>query len=92
MKESRLKSHLPTGFRLATASDEELATLICDHASAVNCALISSVVRSVRRGRRTPHEAVACLVRLCPGGRVNAGQALKLLEAIRNASGPGANR
>lgn len=59
--------------------------MICDHDNAVDCALVAAIVRSVRLGRRTPEQALARLLRLCPCGRVNVAQALRVLGAIRRA-------
>jgi hypothetical protein len=66
-------------------SDAEIASLLCNH-NVVNCALAGSAIRWVREGRRTPAEAVARLIRLCPCGEVNVRRAVRVLEHVRDAA------
>lgn len=87
MKDSRPNPRTAPVLAVTRTSEEELAAMICDHDNAVDCALVAAIVRSVRLGRRTPEQALARLVRLCPCGRVNVTQALRILSAIRRAGG-----
>lgn len=87
MKDSPPNPRMARVLAATRTSEEEPAAMICDHDNAVDCALVSAIVRSVRLGRRTPEQALARLVRLCPCGRVNVTQALRVLSAIRRAGG-----
>lgn len=87
MKDSRPNPSTGRALAATRTREEELAAMICDHDNAVDCALVAAIVRSVQFGRRTPEQALARLVRLCPCGRVNVTQALRILNAIRRAGG-----
>jgi hypothetical protein len=75
----------------STESDEEIASALCNH-DVVACALAATAIRWVRQGRRTPEEAVARLIEICPCGEVDVRRAVRVLERVRRAALAGAGR
>jgi hypothetical protein len=66
-------------------SDEEIASALCNH-DVVDCALAATAIRWVREGRRTPQEAVARLVEICPCGEIDVPRAVRVLERLRRTA------
>ncbi len=66
-------------------SDEEIASALCNH-DVADCALAGTAIRWVREGRRTPQEAVARLIQICPCGEIDVRRAVRVLERVRRAA------